>query len=386
LANEVENAIKSALAEGVATLPLLEGDGEELNNDNHGGRRASGRGRRRSSLFATPGGSNSSHRVGGGEGGEQVLLRLLKRGYDKNVDLFEMYCSRNIFTLSMYKPMRQQQIVDAYVNDDSATYKKNSSQDEDIDMTDLSTAAVPKQEEKFPLPRSRKDIPTKEQLTSLEEEVRRMREELGSKKKQRQLANDKWNQLVVAEDLATKSKDTYVANAVEGMLPMQLSETTSSIVEGYEKLEHSLEHGKDLLQRMHELKEQRRLKNIRKKAKSNRFDSSDDGEISDDDDDDDSAIMETFPNDLNDEHGIKDSAAVPPLSLDDRYEQDRMNLMGGNGGTDVEQQQCPPTAKSLAAVYKMLVASSGSSGGGGGDDSENILNATKRQEESNGSD
>jgi len=119
--------------------------------------------------------------------------------------------------------------------------------------------------------------------------------------------------LVVAEDLATKSKDTYVANAVEGMLPMQLSETTSSIVEGYEKLEHSLEHGKDLLQRMHELKEQRRLKNIRKKAKSNRFDSSDDGEISDDDDDDDSAIMETFPNDLNDEHGIKDSAAVPPL-------------------------------------------------------------------------
>ena len=340
LADRLSDEICKALAEGVSTLPLL-------------GEASSGSG----------GEDTTSSRA-------QVLLRKLQRAYNRNVDLFELYCARNVFTVSMYPPRRRKEIVDAFLKEQQQE-QQGGDDDDDVVMEDAASAAEGGAEDQKQadregslaageqekdgllhrnlLPRSRKEIPAPHQLRDLEEELQQLRRDLEEKRRLRVAADQRLRQMIVASDLAEKSRSKVVGDETGGSAASASSTAaTRSIVDSLEGLEQSLAHSQDLLQHMNALKQRRADSRLRRQREKRDGGSGDGGDILSEEDEDDTMEVAAFPGAAAAANSEQQQHAA---GLDERYERDRRNLLVGGSSAGGSR-----SGNNLDSVYKMLVA------------------------------
>jgi hypothetical protein len=143
-------------------------------------------------------------------GGELILLNRLKKAYWKNIDLCALYCARNIFTTTIFKPRRRQAIVALYndanfdpnkFNDEFKQSEATSESPESTDTTITETDIPPCHE-----PRSAED------LLAVQEENQQLRKQLKELKRKREETNCQTNNLKSVKQLIDEVEKTLTQN------------------------------------------------------------------------------------------------------------------------------------------------------------------------------
>jgi hypothetical protein len=200
IADRFSDSIDAALDKGVATLPCLEKEKQ------------------------------------------QAMKDLLRKKYLRNVDAFEIYCKRNIFTLCEQTPMRQQEILRRFQE------LPEGHVPEEI----LAPEASPEGDDVSPDYPSLTDIPSPEELAALESEMKQLRQQsfdLHQKRAQLQHAGKSWE---AAEQLASLASENLVCINKEHVM-----EQVSHIVQQQHGLVDCHEQGKELLEEMDHAKRER---------------------------------------------------------------------------------------------------------------------------------
>ena len=198
IADEFKRSLDAALEKGVASLPLI--------------------------------GTNS-----------EKLMKRIHKTYWRNVDLFELYCGRNVFSVAMYAPSRRAAIVGLYLDDKAdLTVKK-------APLGELSSDIDNKQGDDFPTP---DQIPSPADLQKLEQQTVELRERVAKLQRRRSTLEKQLSELDVAAKLVGMA-DTSVQSA------SNVPETVQATVVATESLRDLQNKGKDLAEKMDEQKRQR---------------------------------------------------------------------------------------------------------------------------------
>jgi len=302
LADTLSNLLKVALADGVTTLPLLGGEEQSQQSE--------------------------------------ALFSQLRARYDRNVDLLELYCARNVFSIGMYPPKRRQAILHAYLEGKEGD---GGDRDGDVPISDAENAEDDGDTEEndalMAIQNSKTAIPTAAQVETIEEELRMLRAKLDEMHLRKKSASREVQQLRVAHQLAQEARGK--AAVAGGDASATTTKAVAAAVDGLETLEQLQAHGQDLLQDMEEAK---RLKQQHQRSSQS---SGDDGGFESDYEQEavDEGFVVVMPH-----SGPQSRRAdgAQHLDLHQRYERDRQALAGGSVGTT--------SATGLEKVYKMLTS------------------------------
>jgi hypothetical protein len=261
IADTLTDRIDTALKAGVSTLPLMnDSDANSTSTDTR----------------------------------SEKLLGALRRIYWRNVDVFEVYAGRNVFSVNMYPPKRRRVIEQLYNNHDNqdndnqetsslATTKINKStplQDlsaskmnetaNDTDnntnsessklINDSTTITTNANSNFYPTP---EQMPTAQQMQDLTDETTKLREQLWQVQQRRNETVAAMKDFEVAEQLAdmasTSMQETMEANAKNGTGTgiEQVHDSVTAAVVGSEGLEQLQAQGKELVEKLEQEKRQR---------------------------------------------------------------------------------------------------------------------------------
>ena len=190
---------------------------------------------------------------------DKKLLQRLEKTYLKNIDVFEIFVARNIFSLNKFPPKRRQAIIEAFQSDkefndaDMGKDGENIAANEETESKDLPTN----------VPKSPSDIPTEQQMADLTKEVERLRMELTKAKETKKNLIRSLKEIEVAEQLADLAGTKVVAGTtVAGESPSSSSPscTMNNVVTTMEQshgLKQLHQHGDGLIKRMEDEKRER---------------------------------------------------------------------------------------------------------------------------------
>jgi hypothetical protein len=246
MADTLTDNIDKALKAGVLTLPLMNDD------------------------------TNNSR--------SEKLLTALCSVYWRNVDVFEVYAGRNIFSVGMYPPKRRRAIEQLYNSDDSDSdnqetplsatkNKKSPLQDISASKMNETTSDTSNSTNKpfadsttdasnsksnsnlYPTP---EQIPTAQQMVDMTAETESLREQLWQVQRRRNETVQAMNQLEVAEQLADMASSSMQESTGEdGKGIEQVHDSVTAAVVGSEGLEQLQATGKELVEKLEQEKRQR---------------------------------------------------------------------------------------------------------------------------------
>jgi hypothetical protein len=294
VADSLTDHIDTALKAGVLTLPLMNDD-------------------------STVTGTRS-----------EKLLAALRNVYWRNVDVFEVYAGRNIFSVGMYPPKRRRAIEQLYNSDDndndndaketssSATKQKKaplrdvsaSKMNETADDTTNSTSkpnatsTTSNSNTLYPTP---DQIPTAQEMADMTNECEQLREQLWQVQRRRNETVHATNQLEVAEQLADMASSSMQESMdTDGNGIEQVHDSVTAAVVGSEGLEQLQATGKELVEKLEQEKRQRS-----------------DGD--DENDDDDDVEM------------LNASKKKKELTLEERYQEERKTFSNPESLANVQR-------------------------------------------------
>lgn len=164
IADAVSDSIKAAIAENVKTLPLM---------------------------------SESVDR-------QTSLIHILQQTYWRNVDVFEVYTQRNIFSLQMYSASRRATIVDCFTGTKTI---EDVLSDMPVQSSTASTTTAAATESSL-VQLNVAQVPTAEQMQAVETETVALREKLESLCKSKANMRKELGELEVAQQLADMAGET----------------------------------------------------------------------------------------------------------------------------------------------------------------------------------
>jgi hypothetical protein len=242
IADILTDNIDTALKTGVSTLPLMN------DNDNNDPTADSTTGTR-----------------------SEKLLSALRKIYWRNVDVFEVYSGRNIFSVGMYPPKRRRVIEQLYNTDNGETTSSSASKSNkkaplrDVSASKMnettnnsSSSSIHKMihsatnTNSYP---TREEIPTAQQMATMTEETEMLREQLWQVQRRRNEVVSEMNQLDVAEQLADMASSTMQETVADGI--EQVHDSVTAAVVGSEGLEQLQAVGKELVETLEQEKRQR---------------------------------------------------------------------------------------------------------------------------------
>jgi len=110
--------------------------------------------------------------------GEDKILGKLRRAYQKNLDLAEAYCARNIFTVQNHPKTLRRKILEQYLAQDTEENDKTEKKG-----GNRSTPPTPLPITTLPPPEG--DLPSPEQITGMDQEILVARQRLQHAKRRR---------------------------------------------------------------------------------------------------------------------------------------------------------------------------------------------------------
>ena len=145
---------------------------------------------------------------------EKALLKSLRKVYVRNVDILEAYMGRNIFSIQSMPPSRRRKVVEAFVTNNLPEIPCASEDNENLISSSI---AYPTADQ----------IPTQEELTQAEVELKDFRTKLAALKRRRAELGERMEQLTLARRTipsvpdAVKPFHEMVTNLVESNITLQ---------------------------------------------------------------------------------------------------------------------------------------------------------------------
>jgi hypothetical protein len=215
IADALCDSVEAALLKGVASLPLLSSSSEE------------------------------------GEEGEEpsaLLMEQLRKKYWRNVDLFELYCRRNIFSLRMYPPKRRQLIVERLLTNSSSSEASAVLDDVTVGKMNETVTVMPEPAAADDVP-TKDQIPSNEQMEAMEKELEELRERLKVAKRRRSAAKKAIKELDALERVVAAAE-----KPLQDVDPAAVQQEVTAAVKGAEGLEELQHAGEELATKLEEVK------------------------------------------------------------------------------------------------------------------------------------
>lgn len=168
---ELSDRIDGALIDGASSLPLL---------------------------------PKSSGEQGSQEGGDEKIMKLLRKAYFKNIDLVEAYACRNIFSIQSYPPLRRSKIVQAFLSK-NIPLLQNKDPSNNIQINETNETNENTLSYQYP---TKEEIPTAAQLQEMEQETNHLRKKLRETRRRRN------GLLLRLETLSAVDQNVKVTNKV----------------------------------------------------------------------------------------------------------------------------------------------------------------------------
>jgi len=259
-----------------------------------------------------------------GEDYAPSLLKQLQQPYYRNIDLFELYSQRNIFSLQNFPPLQRLKIAqlvlntgwdhEAYLETAAAMEEEEPEQDElnsNIDKTSTNTSAT--LPPNTPAPIRKSHIPSPNKLITIEQELLGRRQHLESlRQKRRQLEQRVW-ELDAAHQLVD-----LAGNALPASTATQAAAAVAQTIQAVDTVADLQQQGRALSQHMEHVKRQRN-----------------------DDDNDDIVVPPTQLQQLK-----------KKTVLAERYEQDRRVLTGGGASSSNTSTTTAATLDKVRALVR----------------------------------
>lgn len=175
------------------------------------------------------------------------LLSSLESTYMRNVDVFEMFIKRNVFSLQMFAPKRRQAILRAWQgnddNDEAAVLETTKAKEDDSITT---TTTYNSQ-----FPASRNDIPSEQQIAELTSQLDSLRTRLAAVQQTKRNALHELQQLQAAEDLADVTSEKLIqATQPDDSSNAGLANVVSNTITKTQGLKDLQLQGQSLVQQM----------------------------------------------------------------------------------------------------------------------------------------
>lgn len=219
LVDEWADLLEQALRQGIASLPLMQQDAQK-----------------------------------------NLMDKILRPKYWRNIDIAELYAARNIFTLAMFPPKRRARIVQACLhhdvqnNDtplqDVTTLKANQDDIKDDDNGATTTTSSITANAMI----ISESIPTAQQLEELNQEGQALRQRLQQAKRRRAQAQQALQQATKAAKLAQQAEE--ITGEVEAEKTQVVQAVTETMV-GAQGLAEVKAVGEKLVKNMDEKKQNR---------------------------------------------------------------------------------------------------------------------------------
>jgi hypothetical protein len=247
LFDDISEVVDAILAEEVSTLPLLP---RTLTNaqmrEQQEMLRKEGSGRKKK------GGDEKEVEVPTIQTGEEKLLLRLRSAYKKNLDLAEVYCQRNIFTVRNYPKTKRRKILERYLMNDEERGSTNKAKNP-VGKTIQETDGGGKVGNDGPSPTSAMSSllpsiegainPTPEELAQIEQTILITRTRLQNERRRKAELTKHLSRLRSASDtlkqVQTALKEVDIDRAIGGVTRMtmeSLKETVKNAMEGHEEL------------------------------------------------------------------------------------------------------------------------------------------------------
>ena len=189
-----------------------------------------------------------------------LLLEQVSRPFSKHVDLVEHYAARNLFSVARIPPLRRQAIVNAVLNLDQNdnTNKKDEEPKDNIKTPEPNQEQDQTKTMDFVYPSSKEDIPTPDQVNTLQAELEQLRTLLETAHAER---NAHLVQVQSARSIQAQSQ--HVTNQIVERSKVllkddALQETVTAAVAGGRQLQDHLQpQGRAVVQTLDKLKRQR---------------------------------------------------------------------------------------------------------------------------------
>jgi hypothetical protein len=163
---------------------------------------------------------------------EEALLKMLRKAYVRNIHVLEAYMGRNIFSVQSLPPSRRRKIVEAFVTNNLPETPDTTENKENVVS---STFVYPTADQ----------IPSHDELTATEEELKNLRDKLTEvKRRRKQLA-------------ATMEKLALARQVIPSVPKVQVRETVTHLVKAKETLEDLTFKAKELMAKLDDEKRSR---------------------------------------------------------------------------------------------------------------------------------
>ena len=266
LFDDISEVVDAILAEEVSTLPLLPRtltNAQVREQEKMQQKEGSGRKKKKGDD------EKDEVEVPTIQTGEEKLLLRLRSAYKKNLDLAEVYCQRNIFTIRNYPKTKRRKILERYLMDDDEEEgestnkskkrggadksKKRGGADNPVGKTIQETDGGGKVGNDGPSPTSAMSSllpsiegainPTPEELTEIEQTILITRTRLQNERRRKAELTKQLSRLRSASEtlkqVQTALKEVDIDRAIGGVTRMtmeSLKETVKNAMEGHEEL------------------------------------------------------------------------------------------------------------------------------------------------------
>ena len=163
---------------------------------------------------------------------EEALLKMLRKAYVRNIHVLEAYMGRNIFSVQSLPPSRRRKVVEAFITENLPATPDTADDKENV----VSSSFV------YP---TADQIPSHDELTAAEEELKDLRAKLTEvKRRRKQLA-------------ATMEKLAVARQVIPSVPKVQVRETVANLVKAKETLDDLTFKAKELIAKLDDEKRSR---------------------------------------------------------------------------------------------------------------------------------
>ena len=180
------------------------------------------------------------------------MLESLRRAYYRNIDIFQGFLHRNVFSIANLSKTRRSKIIQAFLNDNhNLNCKNNPNNMQDTFLTNTTTTitatTITMTMTNNP---SLDSIPTTNDRKEMEDSLSSLRDELATAKQRRNELQAKLHQLSLAQEALPQS-----ANSTTNTTTVHSAVT--AMIMGKQKLENLIDQAKENLETMDQEKRQR---------------------------------------------------------------------------------------------------------------------------------
>ena len=181
----------------------------------------------------------------------ESLLQQLQKHYDRNIDLFEIYCQRNLFSLQHFPPLQRQKITQIFM-DSSWDPSIEDENEQEENPSSPHHHQHSSQQQSILLP-TKAQIPSPSKLTTAEQELLGRQQHLNSLRERRVALEKRIRELAAARQLMDLAASSTMM-LQEQNIPNQVATTLQESVDTTKRMQ---QQGKALAMRMQDLKRQR---------------------------------------------------------------------------------------------------------------------------------